>query len=110
MISRAPLAQIEAFQKRMGWRFPWVSSYGTDFNRDYHVSFTKDERARRQGVLQLPETEFPSDEAPGASVFYKDKDRRLSSTLIPPTVAGWTFWWARTTFWTWRPRAATKRA
>ena len=41
VVSRAPLAQIEAFQKRMGWRFRWVSSFGNDFNRDYHVSFTK---------------------------------------------------------------------
>src|SRR5947209_18340792 len=39
-VSRAPLAKIEAFQKRMGWRFQWVSSYGGDFNADFHVSFT----------------------------------------------------------------------
>src|SRR5665213_2304444 len=44
-VSRAPMPQIEAFKKRMGWRFPWVSSYGSDFNDDYHVSFTKDELA-----------------------------------------------------------------
>ena len=42
-VSRAPLPQIEAFKKRMGWRFKWVSSFGSDFNRDYQVSFTKDE-------------------------------------------------------------------
>src|ERR1700726_5249202 len=45
VVSRAPLAEIEAFKKRMGWRFKWVSSFGSDFNRDYHVSFTKDEMA-----------------------------------------------------------------
>src|SRR5213083_1973944 len=45
-ISRAPLPEIEAFKKRMGWRFKWVSSYGNDFNFDYHVSFTKDEIAK----------------------------------------------------------------
>src|SRR6202795_2563861 len=44
-VSRAPLAEIEAFKKRMGWRFKWMSSYGSDFNRDFHVSFTKDEMA-----------------------------------------------------------------
>src|SRR5512136_3398071 len=38
-VSRAPLAKIEAFKKRMGWTFEWVSSSGTDFNYDYHVSF-----------------------------------------------------------------------
>src|SRR5262252_10940223 len=45
-ISRAPLAKIEPFKKRMGWRFNWVSSYKNDFNRDYGVSFTKEELAR----------------------------------------------------------------
>src|SRR5580658_3352905 len=45
-VLRAPLAKIEAFKKRMGWRFKWVSSHGTDFNTDFHVSFTKDEVAQ----------------------------------------------------------------
>src|SRR5438067_8372389 len=43
VISRAPLQQIEAFKKRMGWRFKWVSSAGSDFNYDYHVSFKQDD-------------------------------------------------------------------
>ena len=72
-VSRAPLAQIQAFQKRMGWRFPWVSSYGTDFNYDYHVSFTPEERASGKVYYNYGETQFPSDEGPGASVFYKDQ-------------------------------------
>jgi predicted dithiol-disulfide oxidoreductase (DUF899 family) len=71
-VSRAPLPQIEGFKKRMGWGFPWVSSYGTDFNRDYHVSFTKDEITKGKVYYNYGETEFPSEEAPGASVFYKD--------------------------------------
>src|SRR6266498_1138424 len=45
-ISRAPLSQLQPFRKRMGWRFTWVSSYGSDFNFDYHVSFMKDEMAK----------------------------------------------------------------
>ena len=49
-VSRAQLGKIEAFKKRMGWSFPWVSSHGNDFNRDYHVSFTKEEM-RIQDVL-----------------------------------------------------------
>jgi predicted dithiol-disulfide oxidoreductase (DUF899 family) len=53
VVSRAPLPKIEAFKKRMGWRFKWVSSYGNDFNFDYHVSFTKDDMAKGEGVLQL---------------------------------------------------------
>jgi predicted dithiol-disulfide oxidoreductase (DUF899 family) len=46
VVSRAPIAEIEAFKKRMGWRFKWVSSFGNDFNHDYHVSFTKEETAQ----------------------------------------------------------------
>src|ERR1700742_1289843 len=42
-VSRAPLAEIEGYKKRMGWHFPWVSAFGTDFNFDYNVSFTKDD-------------------------------------------------------------------
>lgn len=43
MVSRAPLARIEAYKARMGWSVPWVSSFGSEFNFDYHVSFTKEE-------------------------------------------------------------------
>ena len=71
-VSRAPLAQIEAFKQRMGWRFKWVSSYGNDFNRDYHVSFSPDEMAKGEVYYNYRMGEFPSDEAPGISVFHKD--------------------------------------
>jgi predicted dithiol-disulfide oxidoreductase (DUF899 family) len=71
-ISRAPLPQIEAFQKRMGWRFKWVSSHANDFNFDYHVSFTKDEKAKGKVYYNYDMSEFQSEEGPGASVFYKD--------------------------------------
>jgi len=72
MVSRAPIDKIEAFKKRMGWRFKWVSSNGSDFNADFHVSFTKEQMA--QGMVNYNYTmqEFPSEEAPGVSVFYKD--------------------------------------
>jgi predicted dithiol-disulfide oxidoreductase (DUF899 family) len=72
VVSRAPLAQIEAFQKRMGWRFHWVSSFGSDFNYDYRVSFTRDELAKGKVYYNYEMREFPSEEAPGASVFSKD--------------------------------------
>jgi len=72
MVSRAPLAKIEAFKKRMGWRFIWVSSYGSDFNSDFRVSFTKDEMAQGKVNYNYAMQEFPSEEAPGISVFYKD--------------------------------------
>jgi predicted dithiol-disulfide oxidoreductase (DUF899 family) len=56
----------------MGWRFHWVSSFGTDFNYDYHVSFTPEEQAKGKVDYNFTKIEFPSDEAPGASVFFKD--------------------------------------
>ena len=73
VISRAPLGEIEAFKKRMGWKFQWVSSFGSDFNFDYHVSFTPEEIS--SGKLEYnyaPMEGFPSEEAPGVSVFAKD--------------------------------------
>src|SRR5450631_2645149 len=72
VVSRAPLAEIEAFKKRMGWRFHWASSFGTDFNHDYHVSFTKEETAKGKVDYNYDLVEFPAEEAPGASVFYKN--------------------------------------
>ena len=72
VVSRAPLPEIQAFQKRMGWRFKWVSSFENDFNRDYHVSFSKDEMAKGKVAYNFDMTEFPSEEAPGASVFYRN--------------------------------------
>ena len=72
MVSRAPLAKIEAFKKRMGWHFNWASSFGNDFNADFHVSFTKDELAQGKVNYNYTLQEFPSEEAPGLSVFYKD--------------------------------------
>ena len=69
------MAEIEAFKKRMDWRFKWVSSYGSDFNFDYHLSFTKDEKAKGKVYYNYDRREFPGDEASGASVVYKDKAR-----------------------------------
>jgi predicted dithiol-disulfide oxidoreductase (DUF899 family) len=70
-VSRAPLAKIEAFEKRMGWQFKWVSSYENDFNRDFRVSFTKDELANGK-PYNYNTSAFPSEEAHGTSVFYQD--------------------------------------
>ncbi len=72
VVSRAPLVEIDAYKKRMGWRFNWVSSYGTDFNRDYHVSFSKDEVAG-EVEYNYAMGKFPSEEAPGISAFIKDE-------------------------------------
>jgi predicted dithiol-disulfide oxidoreductase (DUF899 family) len=72
VVSRAPLDKIEAFKQRMGWRFKWVSSYGSDFNADFHVSFAKEELEQGKVNYNYTMQEFPSAEAPGLSVFYKD--------------------------------------
>ena len=78
-VARAPLAKLEAYKRRMGWRFDWVSSYGSDFNYDFHVSFTRE---------QLEHGKVPYnyglvdgyDELPGVSVFYKDQDGQVFHT------------------------------
>ena len=72
VISRAPLPEIEAYKKRMGWKFKWVSSNATDFNFDYQVSASKEEREQSNAYYNYEKTTFPSDERPGASVFYKN--------------------------------------
>src|SRR6266702_1021678 len=79
-VSRATLPEIEAFKRRMGWRFKWVSSNGNDFNRDYHVSFTKDEMAQGTMYYNYAVGPFPSEEGPGASVFYKDESGEIFHT------------------------------
>jgi predicted dithiol-disulfide oxidoreductase (DUF899 family) len=72
VISRATLSEIQAFQQRMGWRFKWLSSFGTDFNFDYQVSMSKDEAGKGKVYYNYELTDFPSEERPGASVFYKN--------------------------------------
>ncbi len=80
-VSRAPLAEIEAFKKRMGWKFKWVSSFGSDFNFDYHVSFKKDENVAEGKVYyNYDERLFPSEEGPGASTFIKDEAGQIFHT------------------------------
>jgi len=80
-VSRAPLPQLAAFKKRMGWRFKWVSSYGNDFNSDYHVSFTKDDIAKGQTYYNYEVRASPSEgEAPGTSVFYQDETGNIFHT------------------------------
>lgn len=73
-VSRAPLEKIEAYKKRMGWKFPWVSSFGSDFNFDYHVSFTAEEL--ESGKVYYNFGPLPRDQAhdelPGMSVFFRD--------------------------------------
>ena len=79
-VSRAPMEKIAEFKKRMGWTFNWVSSNRNDFNKDYHVAFTKEELATGKMSYNYTIQKFPSEEAPGASVFYKDKSGTIYHT------------------------------
>jgi predicted dithiol-disulfide oxidoreductase (DUF899 family) len=72
VVSRATIGEIEPFRERMGWTFPWVSSFGNSFNQDYDVSFTQEDRVDDKVYYNYGPMQFPSEEAPGASVFYKD--------------------------------------
>lgn len=78
-VSRAPLAKLEAYKKRLGWKAKWVSSADSDFNFDYHVSFTKEELAKGKVHYNYGTVEG-FDELPGLSVFCKDKDGTVYHT------------------------------
>lgn len=79
-VSRAPLAEIERFRSRMGWRFRWVSSHGSSFNHDYGVSFTHPERSSGPVDYNYVQQPFPHEEAPGLSVFFKDSSGEVFHT------------------------------
>jgi predicted dithiol-disulfide oxidoreductase (DUF899 family) len=81
-VSRAPLEKLMAYRRRMGWKFPWVSSHGSDFNFDYHVSFTKEELASGKVLYNYRETPSAEahDELPGLSAFFKDEDGTIYHT------------------------------
>jgi len=71
-VSRAPLPEIEAFKQRMGWHIKWVSSSGSDFNYDFHVSFRPDEIAKGETYYNYDIRKIGVEELSGRSVFYKD--------------------------------------
>jgi predicted dithiol-disulfide oxidoreductase (DUF899 family) len=71
-VSRAPLPEIEAFKERMGWHIKWVSSAGSDFNYDFHVSFGPEEMAMGEGYYNYEVRKIGVEELSGRSVFYKD--------------------------------------
>lgn len=79
-ISRGTLPELDAFKKRMGWNFEWVSSYGSDFNHDYGVSFTPEEVASGKIAYNYGLIDQVYDELPGLSVFYKDEAGNIFHT------------------------------
>lgn len=71
-VSRAPIAKLESYRKRMGWRFKWVSSAGSDFNFDFHVSFRPEDMATGKVYYNYEMIDAGIEDLHGASVFYKD--------------------------------------
>ncbi len=81
-VSRAPVAKIEAYKNRMGWKFPWVSSASSDFNFDYHVSFSPDDLGKDKvfyNFTSIP-PEDANDELPGLSAFYRNEKGEIFHT------------------------------
>jgi predicted dithiol-disulfide oxidoreductase (DUF899 family) len=86
-VSRAPYSKLAAYQKRMGWDFKWFSSYDTDFNFDFNVSFTREELAKNKvfyNYIAEPHGQSPFNppgaEREGVSVFFKDSRGRVFHT------------------------------
>ncbi len=79
-VSRAPLAEFQAFKERMGWRFKWVSSNGSDFNFDFNVSFSSEQLESGKVNYNYKSGEFPMEEAPGASVFSRNEAGEIFHT------------------------------
>ncbi len=79
-VSRAPYPRLAAFQQRMGWRFPWVSSHGSDFNQDFHVTPSEEERLKGEVYYNYRTIEQVYDEGHGISVFAQDERGRVHHT------------------------------
>ena len=79
-VARATLEEIEAVRRRMGWRFPWVSSYGSDFNYDFHVSFKPEEMAAGQTDQNYRRGDPGLQDLSGDSVFFKDDSGQVFHT------------------------------
>lgn len=80
-VARAPIDQIEAVRRNMGWKFKWVSSFDSEFNYDFHVSFRPDESANHRAVYNFREFDpKDSEDLSGNSVFYKDEGGQVFHT------------------------------
>ena len=79
-ISKAPIEKLQAFKKRMGWTFKWLSSLDSDFNYDYQASFSKEAEKKNETYYNYRDATFFSSEGPGVSVFYKDESGNIFHT------------------------------
>lgn len=80
VVSRAPLKEIQTFKRRMGWRFSWVSSNQTDFNFDFHVSFTPEQIRSGKLFYNYATNKMKIDEREGVSAFYQDSKGQVYHT------------------------------
>jgi len=79
-VSRAPYEKLAAYEQRMGWRFKWLSSHGTDFNFDNQASFTPQEVEGKQALYNFAKQDPRKSEREGVSVFYKDPSGAIYQT------------------------------
>ena len=79
-VSRAPYAEFQPFRKRMGWEFPWISSAGSDFNADFHVSPSPAEQAAKRYEYNYETHDGEGGEMPGFSVFYRNEAGEIFHT------------------------------
>lgn len=79
-VARAPIQEIEAVRQRMGWKFRWVSSCDSDFNYDFHVSFTDADRAAQRARYNYRDTDPGIADLSGDSVFFKDPSGQIFHT------------------------------
>lgn len=79
-ISRAPLAKLQVFATRLGWSFKWLSSYGSDFNYDYTVSFAPEDLAGGRAIYNYAATKMNMPELPGISVYFNDAEGNVFHT------------------------------
>jgi predicted dithiol-disulfide oxidoreductase (DUF899 family) len=79
-VARAPLAEIEAYKRRMGWSFHWVSSHGSDFNYDFDVSFTPEQLEKSEAFYNFEHIGAPLEDPSGFTVFEKDADGTVYQT------------------------------
>jgi predicted dithiol-disulfide oxidoreductase (DUF899 family) len=73
-VSRAPLEKLQAYARRLGWSFPWVSSAPSDFNYDFNVSFHPEELESGKAVYNYRPIQYRRSDLPGVSVFAKDEN------------------------------------
>jgi predicted dithiol-disulfide oxidoreductase (DUF899 family) len=80
VVSRAPYSKLEEYQKRMGWKFKWVSSGGSDFNFDFQASFTPEEMEAKRAMYNFTMRDPKAREREGHSIFYKDESGAVFHT------------------------------